>query len=428
MYAVNIHTASHLIGEEALAIDLEASQGMFVENDYPEIGQLLVGNAVLSPDAPTPTRPFDVPDDLKPLIDWIIDISEPHLKPEMRDFPLSRKTIRTANKLGVFPSEKQIAFRHGNLRDFYSAYGVNESFEDMRRSGSFSLKQAIAVAKRIVKETGRRPRVSDFDAMHERGLCPSGQYISDTFSIATICDVLSFAETKGWDREDYVDWAVRVMEVNGNLDLYTIETLATRQVGPHRKTITNVFRSIDRLRMEAEDAIAFKKKELQRVSAVCHTALGLPEGEELPIEVVALAYLRRELGLPYSTTQKSTIQETITHFSRRERIDRKRAQARVESQALLLGVDGIVDPPKPVIPDERLYVEPLHSDVLSKLTLALMPNTEYTREEIYHLLDASTPEEERLVWRALRALTRDSVLKSRETTRKNRTIRLYSFA
>jgi hypothetical protein len=260
MHTVNIRNGEQCIGSYAHDAYLEVSQGMYIESDLLPIGKVIGELLPIAVDTMVEKQQFKMPDDLSGLVTWMQRTVEEFTGED--DAVFSKKSVAKANELGAFCSVKQIYGRYGSFTQFYEAHDLNTTFTDMRRYGDFSLSQAISVARKIVKETGRRPRVQDYEAMHQRGICPSGQYMVDHFGIARLAEAVGYVDTQCWDAEEYVDWTVRVMEVNGRIDTHIIETLAGRQVGPNRTTLTNTFGSIDALRMRAEAVIAEKGRRL----------------------------------------------------------------------------------------------------------------------------------------------------------------------
>lgn len=153
------------------------------------------------------------------------------------------------------------------LREFGGIQGFREQvgspLDDRGRYGTyrkFTPDQWLDFARRVEARVGGMPTADDYAA---DGGPSKTMLLLYAGGVNKLNDQLGYPDIKSWKKEDYLDWAVKVIKVNGeqNFNLPVIRVLAARRRGPDGWTIRQNCKSWSAFKEEAIDTYQFWREE-----------------------------------------------------------------------------------------------------------------------------------------------------------------------
>ena len=193
----------------------------------------------------------------------IVQPYEPHRRgrPPKASLPLTERHAQRLYFAGLGPERRTYAARKrfGSFAEFQRQIGSpvnipNGFFDD------WTIDDFTDYARSIHRSTGRRPRMQDFDdfarASKSRRL-PGYQVIQERYGgIAFINERLGFPDYAKWAKDEYIDWALRVIRANPDkkLNIPLVDELSKRQRGPSVSKIIRTFDQWARFLLDVERA------------------------------------------------------------------------------------------------------------------------------------------------------------------------------
>lgn len=231
-----------IIGAEALEASIEQS-GI---GDIRPLGEVLADNTF-----PYRAGDFERPrirdrdrEDLLAIGHFIISLisSEDDVPPVLTEAHLQRAYI-----LGLGPERRAYANSPRSpfetITEFQRELGARVTAYN-NQYADWSITDFTTYADQLMKELKRLPGERDYSRAAMQGKGPSVDTIKQRGGgLQGINDRLGYPNTRTWDDDDFIDWGMRVLQANPDLDFssYVSEALSPQRLGPSVRTVIRRF-------------------------------------------------------------------------------------------------------------------------------------------------------------------------------------------
>lgn len=180
----------------------------------------------------------------KPLVEVL------ELNPSI-DPPPFRESFNRASKLGLTPSVGPIYSRM-DLSRVHTGLGFRAKF----RFHDWSLKDYVAAGQRLARHSGGRPTREIITRagrgeITQQGPFPTVDNIKARFGkLSVFHELIGYPSCKGWEEEDYLDWAAAFYRQNPGeaLTARKLDYLSSLGRGPSKIPILKIFGSINKFK------------------------------------------------------------------------------------------------------------------------------------------------------------------------------------
>lgn len=159
----------------------------------------------------------------------------------------NRETYQQAYALGIGPHPKRIKLRFGSLWNFHDEAGLEGGFCRGKYS-EWTNRDFIEYGYDVVKKRGgKKPNESTLQRHFRNRDGPSPSLIAKRFgNLRHFQEHLGFPDIHSWDKDDYIDYGVKVSVANGidRPSRTVFDTLSQRNRGPSARGIINHFGKI----------------------------------------------------------------------------------------------------------------------------------------------------------------------------------------
>jgi hypothetical protein len=265
---INIESHALTIGESEAAIQMERCGAALIP----------LVDFVERPDFSAETRPDTVgvsewtPTDYVQHGHWIKALAEDRRGSSGPTQPLLSNlegTLDRLHTLGLGPSDYRVRRRFRTMPLYREACGLpatNHLNKRQTRFSSWSTSNFVEYARELQRSLdGRLPERPDYAAAAKGGRGPSPTLIGTRVGgLGILRELLGYPNAaRNWDREDYLDWGVRVMEANQRVGFIALLSvvLSKRRQGPSDRTIATHFGGWEMFRLEVLQEQAARQQQ-----------------------------------------------------------------------------------------------------------------------------------------------------------------------
>ncbi len=170
--------------------------------------------------------------------------------------------------LGLGPERRSYAYGRSSefksITEFQREIGspVNTSNDEFAH---WTIDDFCQYTRQLIAELGRLPQIPDYDAAACYGRGPSSTVIqARAGGVLTINERLGYPNISSWEDEDYIEWGVRVVDVNTSEDIArrtifspaVCDLLSQRRLGPSAATIIQRFVKWSNYKQQVLDEIS----------------------------------------------------------------------------------------------------------------------------------------------------------------------------
>lgn len=156
----------------------------------------------------------------------------------------TRESYQAAFKLGIGPHPRRIKHRFGSIWQFHDEAELAGGFCRGKYS-DWTNRDLIEYGQEVVrKRGGKKPDEATLQRHFKNRNGPSASFIYLRFgSLRNFHENLGFPNIHEWDKDDYVEYGIRVAEANENPrpSRTTFDTLSKAKRGPSARSIINHF-------------------------------------------------------------------------------------------------------------------------------------------------------------------------------------------
>lgn len=265
---IDTRTGDQLIGEAAISYRQEESS----PGDLVPLYELLDPNSGITfdhtDDEKESMRSWEQ-SDYKVFGMWVLKLLESSSE---RKPHLTSKVLSRLYELGIGPHYNDYFQRGGfdNLAEFQEVIGAPITYSPKGRFDHWTTKDFIDYARTVEASVGGKPTKQDYATAAEQSVdAPSLYVINQRMSIRELNEDLGYPDTRAWEDDDYIDYGVRVAEVNGigAISIVPLQVLSARKRGAgYARIVVRFNDSIDEYRSRVIERLQ-KKAEAKRAKA-----------------------------------------------------------------------------------------------------------------------------------------------------------------
>jgi len=279
-----------LVGEAVVVPSLEVSQ----PGDVLRLGQLLIVDefTVARQEHEGPSRKW-TRDELITLGSTVVNL----LEKSGTGRPITKKMLEGLYSLGIGPQPENYlgtGKMFPTVQDFRDEIGAGKGYS-RGRFETWTTEDFVGYGARVEHAIGRKPNQLDYRRFAEdHPEAPSVHIITSRLrgGLSELNERLGYPNTKTWTEDDYIDFGVRFIEVNGS-ELFkhgAILALSARRRGPGYASILRKFDSWDHYKTlvmgEYEERTLVHEEE-RNSKLKCYRAM--IDRQELPGEYAVLS-------------------------------------------------------------------------------------------------------------------------------------------
>lgn len=183
------------------------------------------------------------------------------------DRPPHREYINRASKLGLTPSVHPI-YERLSLSKVHAGLGFRAKF----RFTDWSQQDFIEAGQRLAKLVGGRPTrdvitVAGRGEYGKLGDFPTVDDIKSRFGrIAVFHELIGYPSCRGWETDDYLDWAFSFYRQNPDQELSAriIDRFSGNGRGPSKQPIIKNFGSVSKYKLQSSEEFEYVQSEEER--------------------------------------------------------------------------------------------------------------------------------------------------------------------